>query len=175
MQSYPLQGRLGDGHFLLLPSHWALGRKLQQVLKYQWRTTLLSIVLWILWTQVPFAFRGRCFRGPSLCGSLKNWGASPIVYFSGRSWELGALSWLYGAMLGVRFMVKVCLSLFYLFDVSIFSFIQYIDVAQLVSGLHLEGIVPWLAVISVHPWEKRSSGTFCVAILFCWVTWTVLF
>lgn len=51
-------------------------------------------------------------------------------------------------------------------DVGIFSFTQNIRVTQLVSGFLSERIASCVAVDSVCPWEKVSSGASYVTILY---------
>lgn len=58
----------------------------------------------------PFGFRAKCFGVCLLGGNLESWNpwcVAQTLYSSGRSWELGVLSWLYGIVPGVGFMVSV--------------------------------------------------------------------
>lgn len=59
--------------------------------------------------------------------SLKWWGIRCGVqtfHLSGRSWELWAPFWFYVAVLGVRFMTRVCFSFSYLFPCGYFLIIM---------------------------------------------------
>lgn len=46
-----------------------------------------------------------------------------------------------------------------------FSFTGHVGVTQLVSEFLSEGVIPYVAVNSVCPWQKVSSGASFVAIL----------
>lgn len=52
-----------------------------------------------------------------------------------------------------------------------FSFTQRVGVVQLVFESFLKGIVAYVAVCWVCPWEERSSGSFYVATL----NWSPIF
>lgn len=96
------------------------------------------------------------------CGALY-W--VPTLCSSGCSWELGLPSWLYGAVPGVGFMIRVCLSLSYHLNVGFISFAWYVVIIHLVSGFLLKEIVPWVAIDLVCPWRLEvTSGASYVTI-----------
>lgn len=80
---------------------------------------LFAMVLFVLWTQTPLAFRASFLGGYSSVGSLKSWSANYEVQTlcsSGRRWEFRDPLQLYGALPGVGFMAGVWLSLSYPFQ-----------------------------------------------------------
>lgn len=86
----------------------------------------------------------------------------PKLFTPGKvgSWEFLAVH----CCVGVRFMVRICLSLFYSFLIAFPPFTWCVGVTQLVFGFFLEITVSCIAVDSVCSWEEESSGTFYVEL-----------
>lgn len=83
----------------------------------------------------------------------------------GEAIIVNSLPCMYVAVLGVGFMVRVCLSLSYPFDVGFFSFALCVVVTQLVSGFPSEGLILCLAVDSVYLCEEVNSRASYVTSL----------
>lgn len=65
-------------------------------------------------------------------------------------------------MVGIHFVVRLCLSLFYLFRCG---FLLIFSCVQLVYKLFSEGIFLYDTVDLACPWEEVSSGAFYATIL----------
>lgn len=114
----------------------------------------------------PVGFQISVIWGPIPgVGALKSWGTRCVVQTlqsSGRSWELGAPSQVFGAMLRMSFTMTAWLSPSYPFWGEYFSFAWCMLVSQPVSEFFLEAN---LCVHSVCPKEERSSGASDVSVL----------
>lgn len=89
--------------------------------------SLIAIVSWVSWTQSPLTLKFRCFEGPPLGVSLKSWNArcgfQTLCSSSLTLWYVPE----------VEFMLRVCLSLSYHFNMGILLLAQCVEVTQLVS------------------------------------------
>lgn len=96
------------------------------------------------WKPLPDFKLGGSWRSrwqPS-SGSLRSWCTRCMICSSERSWDLGS-PWLYGALLGAYFMVRVCLPLWNI-NAGIFSH-QSSEITQWVGGGLSEGTAPCVA------------------------------
>lgn len=163
---------IDNGHFCLLSLHWALaGGSLQWVFAWLLTASQFTVVLWDSWTQAPLAFRARWLVGDLFprCDSLKSWDAIFVVQTfqsSGRIWELGVPSWLYGAVLGVGIVVWDYVSVSPThFNVAVLLVSQCVGVTQLVSESLSERTVSCATTYSACQWEERNSEVSCVVTL----------
>lgn len=123
MQIEPFQRKTGKWTFFACSVYWVLQGYLQGVLVCLWGNASLLFFV-VLLIEAPLAFRASFFCTHPLDLSLKNWGTRVEVPTSRRSWELRVPSWLCGIIPGVWFVVRACLSLFYLLSCEYFLIYQ---------------------------------------------------
>lgn len=112
------------------------------------------------------ALRVRVWGAHPSDGSPKSWGARCLVFSlssSGISWELKVPSRLYGSVPRLGCIVRLWLSLSFLLDVEIFSFISCAGGTQFPNFPPREPLC--VPAHLIYPWEGVSSRASDVIIL----------
>ena len=163
----PSRENLGDGHFYLLPLHWA------QVYSHC-AICPFNNCFFVCYSPVglmnasPTDFQSYVIWGPALLVVALKVGVLDVWSKCFGSWEfpLNFMCYAISGVYGKSMSQPLLPDLMWVFSVS-----WWVGITRLVSGFLLEGLDPCVAVYLVSPREEGTPGASCVTILL----WSLIF